>query len=52
MAEPKAKERKSIRNAMARWNPPSQEIVGAVRRHKIDLSAEDTVRRPRRTSAA
>jgi hypothetical protein len=52
-----------IRNAMARWNqtkfesPAKKEgarrkIVGAARRHKIDLSADDKVRRPRKKSAA
>jgi hypothetical protein len=53
-----------IRNAIARWNqttfesPAKREgarrrIVGAARRHKIELSDSDKVRRPRaRTKAA
>ncbi|MDQ6857473.1 MAG: hypothetical protein M3Z65_00580 [Chloroflexota bacterium] len=52
-----------IRNAMARWNqtrfesPAKKEgarrkIVGAARKHKIDLSDGDKVRRPRRKSSA
>jgi hypothetical protein len=53
-----------IRNAMARWNqttfesPAKKEgarrkIVGAARKHKIDLSESDKVRRPRaKTKAA
>ncbi len=52
-----------IRNAMARWNqtkfesPAKKEgarrkIVGAARTHRIDLSDDDKVRRPRKKSAA
>ena len=52
-----------VRNAMARWNqtkfesPAKKEgarrkIVGAARKHKIDLSETDKVRRPRAKSAA
>lgn len=52
-----------IRNAMARWNQTKFEspakkggarrkIVGAARTHKIDLSDDDRVRRPRKKPAA
>ena len=52
-----------IRNAMARWNqtkfesPAKKEgarrkIVGAARKHKIELSETDKVRRPRARSNA
>jgi hypothetical protein len=52
-----------IRNAMARWNqtkfesPAKKEaarrkIVGAARKHKIELSATDKVRRQRSRSKA
>jgi hypothetical protein len=52
-----------IRNAMARWNqttfetPAKKEgarrkIVGAARRHKIELAESDKVRRPRRKAGA